>query len=374
MSVEVKPVSGGRELKKFIMYPWQIYRGPNGYSNWVPPLIIDQKALFNRKKYPFFQHAEEQNFLAFRDGEIVGRISGIVDHQFVQNRGEKTAYFGFYESIDDEEVARELFNAVELWARERGMTRILGPISPTPNHILGLLMNDFDHPPVVQIPYNPPYYLRLYEGSGLEKETDHYAYIVRRTLPLSDQIKRVAELARKRGKVTIRPFNMRRFDEEVEMVREIYNSAWRNNSDFVPWTKEEFLYMARDLKLVCIKELVLLAFVDGVPAGISISIFDVNQILIKMNGRLLPFGIFKLLFGKSKIDGFRLANMGIRDEYRNMGIDAIFVYETYVRSEKYGLDWAEVSLILEDNDKLVHMLEKWGAERYRTYRVFQKAL
>jgi hypothetical protein len=167
---------------------------------------------------------------------------------------------------------------------------------------------------------------------------------------------------------------MRRFDEEVEMVREIYNSAWRNNSDFVPWTKEEFLYMARDLKLVCIKELVLLAFVDGVPAGISISIFDVNQILIKMNGRLLPFGIFKLLFGKSKIDGFRLANMGIRDEYRNMGIDAIFVYETYVRSEKYGLDWAEVSLILEDNDKLVHMLEKWGAERYRTYRVFQKAL
>ena len=246
MSCEVRPVSGKRELKKFILYPWRIYRGPNGYSNWVPPLILDQKALFNPKKHPFFQHADEENFLAFRDGEIVGRISGIIDYQFVQNRGEKTAYFGFYESIDDEEVAGELLRAVEFWAREKGMTKILGPISPTPNHILGLLMNDFDHPPVVQIPYNPPYYLRLFEGLGLEKEKDHYAYLVRRTLPFSDRVRRVAEIARKRGKITIRPLNMKRFDEEVELIREIYNSAWRNNSDFVPWTKEEFLYIARD--------------------------------------------------------------------------------------------------------------------------------
>jgi len=375
MRCEIREVTGGRALDRCIKYPWKIYRGPDGYPNWVPPLLLDQRALFDRKKHPFFQHAEEANYLAFSDGEIVGRISGIIDHQFIRNWGERAAYFGFYESVDDAEVARSLFEAVERWARGKSMEKIIGPISPTPNHILGLLIDSFDIPPVIQTPYNPPYYQRLFEQAGLVKEKDHYAYILRRgNPPLSERVKRVAELARKRGKIEVRPFNMRRFDEEVELVRDIYNSAWSDNSDFVPWTLEEFHAIAKDLRLVCLPELVMLAFVDGVPAGVSISLYDFNQILHRMNGRLFPFGIFKLLLGKHGIDGMRLSNLGIREGYRNMGIDAIFIYENYVRSEKYGINWCEVSLILEDNDKLVGMLDTWGATRYRTYRVFRKEL
>ena len=192
MRCDIRRVQGTGELDRFIKFPWKIYRGADPYPNWVPPLLLDQKALFDQKKHPFFRHAEEVNFLAYGGGGIIGRISGIIDHQFIQNWGEKAAYFGFYESIDDREVARSLFAAVEAWAREKGMDRVIGPISPTPNHILGLLLDDFDGPPVIQTPYNPPYYRDLFEAAGYVKEKDHYAYIIwRGDPPLSDRVKRV---------------------------------------------------------------------------------------------------------------------------------------------------------------------------------------
>jgi GNAT superfamily N-acetyltransferase len=373
-AVRIRPVFGKRELKRFIMYPWRLYRGPDGYRAWVPPLIIDQKFLLDTRRHPFYKHAEMQCFLAYRQGEIVGRISGIIDQHYVKHRGEKAAYFGFYESLDDEQVACALFETVEDWARERGMEKIVGPISPTPNHILGVLLNDYDNPPVVQVPYNPPYYPDLMEKSGLRKEKDHYAYYMEATYPIADRITRVANIARKRGRFTVRPLDFGRFKEELEYCLEIYNHAWQDNSDFVPWTEEEFFNIAKDMRLICIKDMVQLAFVDGVPAGISLPVLDMNQILIKMNGRLFPSGIFRLLLGKRKIDFFRLMAMGVRPEYQNMGIDAVFVADMYRYTIENGFRGAEFSLVIEDNYKLRNMLESWGAVPYRSYRVYQKEI
>ncbi len=374
-AIEVKPVGSKAELNAFIRFPWQIYRGRKSrFPNWVPPLIIDEKTLLNPRKHPFYRHAEQQNFLAFRGRETVGRISAIIDQQYLKHGRADTAYFGFFESFDDREVAGSLFGAAENWARERKMKKIIGPMNPTPNHVLGVLIDAFDRPPVVQTPYNPPYYGELIEAAGLRKEKDHYAYYLDQTIRPSDRIRRVAELARKRGGIAVRPVNMKKYKQELGLIREIYNDAWTERSDFVPWTEEEFDYMADDLKLIVNTDLVFLAFVNGEPAGFSVPIPDINQVLIKMNGRLLPFGIFKLLWGKSRVDMMRLALLGIKQKFQNKGIDAIFIYESYMRAEQCGYKSAELSLIIEDNHKLLHMLDHWGALRYKTFRIYEKGI
>ncbi len=373
--VAIKPVESKKALLRFIKFPWQVYRGATRDDNWVPPLLVDEKALFDPAKHPFHKHADLRCFLAFRGDELVGRIAAIIDYQYIKSRNENTGYFGFFECFNDREVAPTLFEAAADWLREKEMTKIIGPISPTPNHILGLLINNFDTPPVLQTPYNPPYYVDLYEQWGLEKQEDHFAYYLHKdTLPLSEKVIRVNKLARKRGNITFRAINMKNFKDEVEIIREIWNDAWRNNIDHVPWTKEEFLHMAKDLRLIANTELVLLAFVKGEPAGFSIPLPNINETLIKMNGRLLPFGIFRLLYGKRHCKLLRLAILGVRPQFQNMGIDSIFIFEVYRRGVELGYEAAELSLIVENNYKLINLLDSWGADRYKTFRVYQKSI
>jgi hypothetical protein len=211
------------------------------------------------------------------------------------------------------------------------------------------------------------------ESGGLQKEKDLLCYMMRAEwLPISDKIKRVASIAGKRNRISIRTINMKKFEEEVALILDLYNDGWNKNWGFVPWTKKEFDQMAEELKLVAIPELVLMAFIDEKLVGIAIPLPDINEILIKMNGRLLPFGIFKLLLGKKKVEMIRMAILGVRNGYHNKGIDAIFAYETYVRAYSMGMKGAEFSWILEDNYPLINLLESWGTKHYRTYRVYSK--
>ena len=358
--ITIRPVTGQQDLNRFIRYPWKIYRGNPRFDNWVPPLIISEKALLNIKKHPFYKHAVMQSFLAYDGKDPVGRISAIIDQQYLEYKAPGTGYFGFFESVDSETVARALFEAAEEWLRERGMEKMIGPISPTPNHILGLLINSFDTPPVIQTPYNPPYYEGLIEKLGFTKEEDHYAYYIGEEKKFIDQVCRVAKIAKKRGKFSVRPMNMKKFKDEVEIVRDIWNDAWQDNSDFVPWTEDEFDFMAEDLRMIVIPSMVLLAFVGDEPAGICISLPNLNEILIKLNGRLLPFGLFRLMAGKKKVKLFRFAIMGIKPRFQKMGIDAALINETHMRSQDLGMKTVELSLILEKNYKLRNMLFKNG--------------
>ena len=356
------------------MFPYTFYRKINPNENWVAPLIVDEKELHDKNRHPFHKQAEVQNFLAYRDGEIAGRISAIKDPRYLEFRKQNAGYFGFFESVDDESVSRALFETAEQWCREKGLDKIIGPCNPTPSHIIGCLLNDYDNPPVIQIPYNPQFYPGLIENSGYEKEEDHFAYIMDEEAELSEKVLKVAEYAKRRGNITMRPVDMKRFDEEASLVKEIWNDAWEENRDFVPWSDEEFAHLAAGLRQIIVPELAFFAYVDGEPAGVSITLPNINEILVNMNGRLLPFGIFKLLLGRKRIKTLRFIGLGIKNKFKNRGIDALFACETYQRGRKLGYKKAEFSLILEENVKLRKALEGWGAWAYRTYRVYGKQL
>jgi hypothetical protein len=373
--ITVRPAVSKKELNDFILFPYKLYKKILKNPSWPAPLRIDEKALFNRKKHPFYKHAELQEFLAYKNDQVVGRIAGIIDSHHHKYREEFVAYFGFFECINDKKAAFSLYDAVVSWATEKGMKKIIGPINLSTNHILGTLLNDFGGVPMIQVPFNPEYYPKLFDAYHFEKEKDHLAFCIRKDeFDLSDKMKRVVNTVQKNNRITFRTIDMKNFSKDVEIARELYNQSWKNNSDFVPWTHEEFLFLAKDLKLAIIPQLAFLALVDGKPAGISIALHNFNEIFVKMNGRLLPFGLFKLLIGKKKLTNFRLAVMGVLPKYRRMGIDALFVLETYKRGVEMGYTMAEASLILEDNFELVAMFKKWGIAAYRTYRVYRKML
>ena len=376
MAVEVKKVDGKKGLEEFIRFPWRIYRHRDSfYENWPPPLLMGERDTLDPEKNPFFEHARMANYLAYRNGEAVGRVSAVVDDNYVVFHNDKAGFVGFFECINDTEVAEKLFKTAEEWCAEQGMERIIGPMNPSTNHILGVLIDSFDEPPMVQMNYNPPYYPGLYEANGYGKERDLLCYrLTKDTVKISEKIERVTKLTMKRNNLTVRPINMKKFDEEVEMIRALYNSAWEKNWGFVPWTEEEFDHMAEDLKLIANPDLVLLVFSGERLIGVSIPLPNINEILLRMNGRLFPFGIFRLLFGKNRLRMLRIAIMGVHPDFHNKGIDAIFAYETYKRGEALGYYGATFSWILEDNYPLRNMLETWGTEMYRKYRVYQKKL
>ena len=372
LQTEIRPVTTAKDLKTFIMLPWKLYRG-NPY--WVAPLVSDQKLLLDPRKNPFFEHSELQHFLAVRGREAVGRISAIVDRNYIEFQQEKTGLFGFFECIDDTPTAQALFTAAEGWLRERGMERMLGPTNPSTNDTVGLSADAFDQPPVLHMPYTLPYYLRLCEASGLTKARDLYAYYMETKTPISDKIRRVAELVRKRRNVTIRPINMKKlFTEEIELIKAVYNDAWTRNWGFVPWTEAELEHTAKDLKKAVVPDIVLLAFVDGEIAGFSLSLPDLNIALRHIRGRLLPFGLFKVLWYARKIDMLRVLALGVRKKFQGLGLDALFYYETYTRGMKAGFQRGEFSWVLEDNFPMRNAMENWGARIYKTYRMYGKEL
>jgi len=369
--ISVRPVTGARELDRFIKFPWRIYRGD---PNWVPPLLVEQKGLLDTKKNPFYEHAEIRHYLAWRGREIVGRISAILDHHYNDFHGERTGFFGFFESIDDPAVSSALLAAAEDWVRGKGMNQIMGPTNPGTNHVLALLVDGFDRPPVIQMPYNPPYYLELFADAGLEKARDLYAYWMEDITPISDKVERVADLVRRRKAVTVRSIVMKNLREEIQLIKEVYNDAWEKNWGFVPWTDAEIQAVGQDLKMVVDPDLVMLAYVDGELAGFSLSLPDVNQALKRINGRLFPLGIFKLLIYSRKINQIRVLALGVKRKFQNMGLDAVFYYETYTRGTSHGFHAGEFSWILENNTPMRNAMENWGARIYKTYRMYRKAL
>ncbi len=372
-TVTVRAVDAPRDMKTFIRLPWKLYRED---PLWVAPLLMDQKNLFDTSKNPFFRHARARHFLAWRDGRPVGRISAIVNDNYNRFQGEKTGFFGFFESINDPRVSRALFGEAEQWLREQGMERMRGPTNPDTNNTLGLLVDSFDQSAVVYMPYNPSYYPALVEEAGLRKVKDLYAYyMAENATPISDKIRRVSEMVRKRHNIAVRSVRMDRVDEEIELIKVIYNDAWTRNWGFVPWTDEEIEHLGHELKPVAVADLVLLAFVGDEPAGFSLSLPDFNQALKHVrSGRLFPFGLLKLLYYSRKIDLLRVLAMGVRKKFQGLGIDAIFYYETYARGTARGYRHGEFSWILEDNLPMRLAMEKWGARIYKTYRMYDKEL
>ena len=366
--VHIRPVTTRVLRRTFIKFPWKIYRDD---PLWAPPLISQLKETFDRRKNPFYDHADVQLFLALRGDLPVGRIAAVINHAHNDFHDERTGFFGFFECVNDQSAAGKLLGAARDWLRQRGMETLRGPASFSSNDEWGLLVQGFDSSPVLMMPYNPPYYPELLERCGLAKAKDLYAYRMLIEEGLPDRLRRMAAKIEQKEGLTIRPIDMKNFDQELKRIKVIYNNAWSKNWGFVPMTEAEFDHLAKQLKPLVVPELVLFAEVDGRPAGFSLTLPDYNQALKHLNGRLFPFGIFKLLWHSRKIDHPRILVMGVIHEYQRRGIDAVFYVRTWDAGKKRGYTWGEMSWILEDNEMMKRAMELMGGKVYKTYRIYE---
>ncbi len=372
--MEIRPISDKKGLGEFIRLPWKIYRND---PNWVPPLIAERKNFFDPSKNPFYRHAEVRLFGLYDKDKIIGRISAVINQNYNDFHQEKAGFFGCFECINNQEAANQLFGAAERFIIEQGMTVIYGPASFSSNEEFGLLVEGFDSPPVILMPYNPKYYSGLIEGFGFQKAKDLYALYVDDSGGVPERLVRGTELILKRGNFTIRPFRKNKYDEDIDIVKRIYNAAWEKNWGFVPMTEEEFDQLAKEMKSVLDPDIIFFAEHLGKPVGFSLSLPDLNQALIKVrNGRLFPFGLLKLFWHSRfrKIHRIRVITFGVLKEYRNLGLDVALNYHNFVDGMKKGYNWAEMSWILEDNIAIVRPIERLGGKIYKTYRIYEKPI
>lgn len=371
--IEVREVRTKRERVRFICFPEKIYRNDR---NWVPPLLVERRDFLDPRKNPFFEHAEVGLFLAHgADGAELGRIAAIVNHNHVRTHREKAGFFGMFECVNDPEVARRLFEAAASYLRARGMEVMRGPENLCVNDDIGLLIEGFDAPPAVMMPYNPPYYRSLIEGCGFVPSMKLLAYRLEdRDGKVPERVARGAELVRRRYDHTIRPIDMKRFDEEVRRIHRVYSTAWEDNWGAVPMTDREFAHLASSLKLVVDPELCLLAEVGGEVVGFLLALPDLNRALIRLRGRLFPFGLFKLLWHRRKIDAMRVITMGVVKEHRGKGIDLLLYHGGISRGLAKGYKHGEMSWVLENNEAMNRVLRNIGAEVSKTYQLFDRTI
>jgi GNAT superfamily N-acetyltransferase len=377
--VRIVPVTSKKQRHVFAKFPWRLYRND---PNWVPPLFGDRLTMLDPAKHPFYEHAEVQLFLAMRGDEVVGTISAHINHLHNEVFQDKVGFFGFFEVIEDYGVAEALLNTAADWLRERGMEAIRGPESFSQNEECGLLVDGFDMPPVVLMTYNPRYYQDFIERSGFEKAQDLYAWLIRTSIfdydvqRLPRKFLRVAEQARARENLVVRNVDMKRFDEEVELVKKVYNLGWEQNWGFVPLTDHELEHLAAEMKPIVDPDLIHIAEIDGEPVGISLGLPDVYQALRKArpqpNKWSFPLTVLKLLWHQRTINTFRLWALGVVPEYREMGIDALFYVEAARAAFGKGYEFCEMSWILESNDMMNRIIERLGGEIYKTYRLYEK--
>ena len=364
-------VKSKKDLRKFIHFPWRIYKDD---PHWVPPLIYDLKERLNREKNPFFEHAEMDLFLARKNDKITGRIAAIVDENHNQFHEEKIVFFGLYESLNDMDTAKSLLDKVAEWGRERGMDTLRGPVNLSMNDECAFLIQGFDSPPVIMMPYNPPYYLELMENCGLRKAKDLLAFYMTKDHQTAEKIQQIVEKIRRETNITLRTLERKTADKEAEKIKFIYNHAWEKNWGFVPWTEKEMRYMVEKLKMIADYSLVILAEDRGKPVGFIFGLPNLNEVFKKMNGRLLPLGILKFFLYRKKIKGMRGIVFGVLNEYRGTGLSYVLYSELEKNAQTKGYEWAETSWQLEDNEAINRFIASIGGKVYKKYRMYEKRI
>jgi GNAT superfamily N-acetyltransferase len=365
--IEVVPVRGKQALKEFIELPFALYRND---SHWVPPLRIAVKELLDQKKHPFYANAEAEFYLARRNGRVEGRIAAIRDRNHDSFHGEQAGFFGFFECIEDTEVASALLREARQWTAERGATFLRGPVNPSTNYECGMLVEGFDSDPMVMMTYNPPYYAGLMERAGLKKSKDLLAYKSSPQEVGLTKIGKVAKKALEKNGVRVRPIDMKNFQADVARVWEVYGAAWSRNWGFVPMSREEFFQMGKEMKQILKPELVLIGEVKGRVVGFALALPDVNHALKPANGRLLPTGLLKILYHQRFVKDVRVLALGVVEEYRTSGVAAAFYATLVENARKLGYTGCEMSWILEDNVLMNRSIKAMGATRYKTYRIY----
>ncbi|MFW5946916.1 MAG: N-acetyltransferase [Gemmatimonadota bacterium] len=373
MATVVVPVRDRAARDRFIRFPWRVYADDPA---WVPPLIADVRKLM-APDHPFQQHADTEFFLAIRDDEVVGRVAAAVNHEYNAFHETRTGFVGLFEAVDDPAVADRLLTTAADWLRDRGMAEAIGPFNLSTNDELcspGVLLDSHDTPPALLMAHTPPYYRRLFEDAGWSKTRDLLSYRLEADAPPDRLVSGVKRMTSRIAGLTVRQIELKRLDREIELVKEVYNAAWERNWGFAPLTDAEIQHLADELKPIIDERFALLAEVDGEPVGFALGLPDYNQALRHVNGRLFPFGIFKLLWHRRKIDQLRVFTLGLKPEYRRKGIDALFYLKIFENGIGAGIHRAEAGWILEDNWGMRRGLERMGAYVFKTYRVYGREL
>ncbi len=378
MQFDIRRVDSANGWKDFIQVPYDLYRND---PIWVPPLRMMMKDLLNLKKNPFFKHATIHALVAYEGDKPIARIAGVIDENHNKFHKDRVGFFGFFECPNNPQLAAELLNRVKVWLKEWGMDAMRGPMNPTVNHECGLLIEGFDDSPFLMMTYNPPYYQSLLEGYGLKKTRDMFAINIHGTEQFDDRMVAQAERLRQRSDVSFRTIRMKEVYQEVQKIITIFNDAWSDNWGFVPMNDEEIKKFADELKLIVDPELILFAMVKGKEVGFGVGLPDANQVFKKIpDGRLFPFGIFKLLWflkgpGKrSAINRCRIPILGVLKEYQPLGIGPLLYLEYYKRGPANGYPIGEASWILEDNAAMLKAAEKMKGRKSKTYRVYEQPL
>lgn len=373
--INVYPVKTKKQLKQFIMLPFKLYQDD---PYWVAPIISEQKKFFDPDKNPYYEHSEVQLFLAEKDDVVVGRISAQTNTQHNKFHKDKVGFFGFFECINDQAVADELLSKASTWNKEKGKDILRGPMNFSTNDECGLLVDGFGSSPFIMMTHNKPYYQELLSNAGFAKSIDLLAYLIPRR-PTPERLQRVVDKLQKRGRFTVRSLstNKKELRKDLEMVFTVYTKAWERNWGFVPMTEKEFFHLIDSVIDLVMPEFFYLAFVEDEPVGFYVALPDYNQIIKKMKGKIFPFGIFHLLFGRKKIDAMRVVTMGVIKEYQGRGIETVFYTRNFQLAnehKKLDIKNAEMSWILETNTMMNRIAKKLGGYVHKTYRIFDKKI
>jgi GNAT superfamily N-acetyltransferase len=358
---------------RFIRLPWRIYRNS---PQWVPPLIFERKQFLSRKKNPFFNHAQAEYFLARRGGRVVGRISAQIDQDFNEAQGHDWGMFGFFECEDDQEAASALVEAAEGWLRERGRDHMVGPFSFTMNDEAGLLIEGFERKPMIQQPWNHPYYQDLLEGAGFEKAIDLFMWTLQvdKRSAVAPMIWKVAEQAEQEHGIRLRHMRKRDLDKEVHNFVDVYNAAWKDNWGFTPMRVEDFEHTAKEMKPLLSEDWLMICEKDGEVVAAALTVPDFNQAFEKANGRLFPIGWARLLWKLRSVDQVRVGFLGVKPEYQHTGVAALLYREHFDMAEKTPQTGGEMGWILETNEPMNRAMEGMGGSIAKKYRVYDKVL
>jgi GNAT superfamily N-acetyltransferase len=376
-SIRVRPLATRRDLRAFVKFPWQVYKGD---PNWVPPLISERLEYLNPATGLFYRHADVALFIARRGRDTVGTIAAFVDHRRIEHLGRAEGGFGFFEVIEDYAIAERLLDAACEWLRARDMSIVRGPTSFTANDCPGVLIEGADCPPVMLEAHTPPYYKDFLERYGMEKENDLFAWrafraqIGEELKNIPPQLARVADVARKVANVTIRKIRMDKWDEEISTTHYLFDATLRHLPDYIPMTEAEFRRFADQMRPFLDPDLALVAEFDGRPVGFCVAIPDVNRVLIRLNGRLFPLGWLKLAHYTRQVDVVSFKLMGVLEEYRRRGIDALLYLEAVRAVFDKGYEWLDGSLTSEYNPMVNLIAHRLGAERYKRYRLYRMTL
>lgn len=363
----VRPSRTPEDLRRFIDLPWTIYRDE---PMWVPPLKDEVRDILTDKN-PFWKHAERELFLAEKDGETVGRCAAVVDRLYNEFHGERCGFFGFFECVEDPDTAKALLDSARDWLRSKGMTVMRGPASPSLNEECGMLIEGFDDPPAIMMPYNHRYYPGLMAPAGLKKVKDLFTYRIISKNPIPKRIRALSERIERNQNIRIRHLRKRRWDEELGVIRDIYNEAWEKNWGFSPMTPAELDLMAEKLKPIVDPEAVHFADVDGRTVAFSVLLPDVNQVLKRLDGKLGILGALKFLYYYRKIDRVRLVTLGVRKEFRNRGLEVLLYREAWLTARRKGWD-GELGWILEDNTRMVRGMQALEGDLYKKHRIYER--